>query len=71
VAKEDGEADENGNEENVGRRGGQGTDEEDPSVDLESDQRQREIRGERTHCDNIMSRNQSGEGHTNNGSDAA
>jgi hypothetical protein len=35
VAKEDGEAEEDGNEENVGRRGGQSTDEEDPGIGLE------------------------------------
>jgi hypothetical protein len=38
VAKEDRKADENQNEEKVGRRGGQGTDEEDPCIDLESSQ---------------------------------
>jgi hypothetical protein len=35
VAKEGREADENRNEENVGRRRGQGTDEKDPGVDLD------------------------------------
>jgi hypothetical protein len=35
VAKEGREADENGNEENVGRRRGQGTDEKDPGIDLD------------------------------------
>jgi len=46
VAKEDRKADENGNEENVGRRGGQGTDEKDPCIDLESSQAgERNMRG--------------------------
>lgn len=38
AAKEDRKANENGNEEKVGRRGGQGTDEKDPCIGLGSSQ---------------------------------
>lgn len=34
-------------------------------------ERERVIRQERTHCDDIMPRNQSGEWHTKNGGDTA
>ena len=38
VTKEDRKSDENGDEEKVGRRGGQGTDEENPCIGLETSQ---------------------------------
>jgi hypothetical protein len=50
MAKEGGEADENGNEENVGCRGGQGTDEEDPGIGLESG---RAGKGDKTGTDSL------------------
>ena len=43
VAKEDGEADEDVNEEDVGRRRAQSTDEKNPSIGLDGSEVQREI----------------------------
>ena len=68
MTKEDREADENGNEEKVGCRGGRGTDEEDPCIGLETSQAREQERGERIHCDDIVPRKHSGERHSNNGS---
>jgi len=75
VTKEDGEADEDVYEENVGCRGAQSTNEENPGVGLDGgEMRDRNVSGQErvdAHCDDIMTCGQSGEGHSKDGSEAA